>query len=192
MPKCEHVNLLRLGVNYKAISSICFNMLQLLRLVNYEPNRYNNGYLFFIKGEKMTEQKKVIIHLHTEIDDAGEKEFISERHEGTYFKKEDKAVLLYTDRQNEMGEIKNFITVQPDKLSVKRSGVISMQQIFHVGRQTECMYKHPYGSFLMEIKTISLETASITDTSGEIVAVYDMLFQNTTRRYTLTIDFEEV
>src|SRR5699024_1235148 len=90
MPKCEHVNLLRLGVNHKAISSICFNMLQLLRLVNYEPNRYNNEYLFIIKCEKMTEQKKVIIHLHTEIDDAGEKEFISERHEGTYFKKEDR------------------------------------------------------------------------------------------------------
>src|SRR5699024_12782886 len=81
----------------------------------------------------------------TEIDDDGEKESISERHEGTYFKKEDKAVLLYTDQQNEIGEIKNFITVQPDKLSVKRSGAISMQQIFHVGRQTECMYKHPYG-----------------------------------------------
>src|SRR5699024_8302967 len=85
MPKCEHVNLLRLGVNYKAISSICFNMLQLLRLVNYEPNRYNNGYLFFIKGEKMTEQKKVIIHLHTEIDDAGEKELILKKRIRQFF-----------------------------------------------------------------------------------------------------------
>src|SRR5699024_12258881 len=124
MPKCEHVNLLRLGVNHKATSSICFNMLQLLRLVNYEPNRYNNGYLFFIKGEKMTEQKKVIIHLHTEIDDAGKKEFISERHEGPYFKKKNKAVFLNKIRQNEKGEIKNSITFKITNIPEKRTVLI--------------------------------------------------------------------
>lgn len=140
----------------------------------------------------MTEQKQVNIYLHTEIDDDGDKETVSERHTGTYFKKGDKAVLLYTDQQNEIGEIKNLITIQPEKLSVKRSGAISMQQIFLVGKQTECMYQHPYGRFLMEIKTTALDMTAVTEKSGKIVVEYDMLFQGTNRHYKLTMDFKEV
>ena len=139
-------------------------------------------------------QKEVQIELHTEIEDEGQKETVTESHQGNYYMKDGKAVLLYTDKQNEVGEIKNFITVQPDKMSVKRSGAVSMQQIFVEDRQTECAYQHPYGRFLMEINTKKLEVDLMADTDkyGKVRIEYDMLFQGSNRHYTLTMEFMEV
>lgn len=62
-------------------------------------------------------------------------------------------VLIYEEDLQELGNVRNFITIQPDKVNMKRSGGIVMNQQFLAGKRTESVYHHPFGSIHLEITT---------------------------------------
>src|SRR5699024_9155528 len=98
-------------------------------------------------------KKDVSIKLHTIIDDQGEKEMSIIQQKGLYYRKGELEVLTFTDKVEGIGEIRNHITITPDKVTVKRSGAVSMNQQFVEGKKSECLYRHPYGMFHMELYT---------------------------------------
>ena len=81
------------------------------------------------------ERKNIMIKLHTVINDQGEQETLAEEHTGEYYEKNNTKVLLYTDQKNQIGPVKNFITIQKNKVTIKRSGAVSMQQKFLPGQK---------------------------------------------------------
>src|SRR5690625_7751461 len=62
-------------------------------------------------------------------------------------------VLVYEEELEEGAIIKNLVTIQPDKVNIKRSGTIAMKQQFRVDQITETHYEHLHGAFHMETYT---------------------------------------
>lgn len=69
-------------------------------------------------------------------------------------------VLIYEEDLQELGKVRNFITIQPDKVNMKRSGGIVMNQQFLSGRRTESIYHHPFGSIHLEITTKEIQVGN--------------------------------
>lgn len=138
-------------------------------------------------------KRNVYIQLDTKIEEQGQQtDSITQGYRGIAYRKGKLDVLLFTDEQNEFGSIRNFITIQKDKMAVKRSGAVSMQQIFLVGQKTECMYHHPYGRFLFEIVTERIDVAySEGHTLSEVMVKYKMLTHDVVSNYTLTLAIME-
>lgn len=99
----------------------------------------------------------VNITLQSIIDDSGEREVNTFQQLGKIFKRDHFEVLLYEEVDEDGDKIRNLITIQPDRVSIKRSGLISMNQQFEINRKTETYYNHPHGSLHMEIYTKSID-----------------------------------
>src|SRR5699024_2964119 len=56
-----------------------------------------------------------------------------------------------TNENNEQTD--SLITIHADRVSVKRSGVVSMLQKFRMGQITENVYRHQFGTIHMETQT---------------------------------------
>src|SRR5699024_9658934 len=120
------------------------------------------GRLFF-EGVRMgLIKKEVQIELRTVIDDQGDKEMSIVKQTGKYTATEDREVLVFKE-QTEVGDIRNFITLQNGKFTLKRSGAVSMNQRLIQGQETVCIYRHPYGNILIDAKTISMSYERLTD-----------------------------
>lgn len=98
----------------------------------------------------------VQLKLNTVIEDQGEKERTIETYTGSLFSKGKRDVLIYEEDLGDGHIVKNLITIQQDKVSIKRSGAVSMNQQFLLNQKTETHYKHPHGAFHMETRTSSL------------------------------------
>src|SRR5699024_195648 len=106
-------------------------------------------------------KKQVMIKLKTMINDQGQVETIRTEEKGILIQRPMRDVLLYDEVADEGGQISNLITLQADRVSIKRSGLISMHQQFVVNQISETMYEHPHGTFHLETftKRINYETA---------------------------------
>lgn len=140
-------------------------------------------------GEKMgLDKKNVKVELRTVIDDNGEKELSVIKQSGKYFKKNNLEVITYLDK-TDFGEVNNLITIQDDKINIKRSGKIKMNQQFIAGKITECLYRHPYGTFHFEIYTISITCETLEDgLDGKVIIEYEAKINGQqTRHHHLTL-----
>lgn len=138
-------------------------------------------------------KKNVAVQLHTVIEDQGDKEMSIVKQEGEYFRKGNLEVVTFTDRIEDIGTIKNQISIHTDKVTVKRSGAISMNQQFMEGKKSECLYRHPYGMFAMEIETyhVSAEYKDEGKTK-EVVIEYDVFMnEDPPRSHYLTLTITE-
>ena len=137
--------------------------------------------------------KNVNIELRTVIEDDGEKELMIVKQTGKYFRRRNIEVLTYTEKTDGEEDIKNMISIYPDKINIKRTGAISMNQLFLKGRLTESLYRHPYGNIHMEIDTVSMSYESMQETGrGQAVIAYQaMLNGNKKRNHYLTLTFME-
>ncbi|HLS65557.1 MAG TPA: DUF1934 domain-containing protein [Pseudogracilibacillus sp.] len=139
-------------------------------------------------------KKRVNVELRTVIDDEGRKELSIIKQQGTYMANERVEVITFKEETEDFGPIKNIITIYPNKVTIKRTGLIRMVQQFVVGEKYECLYRHPYGSFLMEIDTKSIEHKQLrrTDGIGTVCIEYDArMDRNTTRYHHLTLTYTE-
>lgn len=119
------------------------------------------------------DKKDIYIELRTVIDDGGEKELSIVKQQGKYYKKNKLEVITYTD-QTDIGEIKNLITIQANKVNLNRSGNVRMNQQFILGKKTECLYKHPYGTFHIEINTSTIMHKALQEKDeGKVIIEYD-------------------
>src|SRR5699024_10490082 len=104
-----------------------------------------------------SEKSQVTVELHSRIEDGSGTEESTAKTTGTLYTKGNMDVLTYTEHLNEQENqahpVQNVLTVQPEKISVKRSGAIQMHQQFLPERTTECLLQHPYGAIHMEIFT---------------------------------------
>lgn len=102
----------------------------------------------------MTHKKKQVkITLETTIDDQGYTETTKAEQRGTFIRRGKRDVLLFDEVTDEGLKISNFLVLQDDQVSIKRSGQISMHQRFVVGQIDETMYEHPHGSIHLETFT---------------------------------------
>lgn len=138
-------------------------------------------------------KKNVNIELRTVIEDDGEKELMIVKQKGKYFKRSDLEVLTYTEKTDGEEDIDNMISIYPNKINIKRTGAISMNQLFLKGRLTESLYRHPYGNIHMEIDTISMSYESIEETGrGQAVIAYRAMLNGAKERnHYLTLTFME-
>lgn len=104
------------------------------------------------------EENKVVIELHSRIDDHYEIEESTAKTSGVLYTKGQMNVVKYTEDLDEDGDltVHNLLTIQPEKVSVKRSGAMQMHQQFVNGQTTECLLQHPHGSIHMETYTKSI------------------------------------
>lgn len=137
--------------------------------------------------------KNVKIELRTVIEDDGEKELMIVKQKGKYYKRNDLEVLTYTEKTDGEKDISNMISIYPDKINIKRTGSISMNQLFLKGRLTESLYRHPYGNIHMEIDTVSMSYESMEETGrGQAVIAYKVMLNGTEERnHYLTLTFME-
>ena len=101
----------------------------------------------------MQPKKQVSIHLKTVIEDAGVKEKSEVKASGVFYQKSNLDVLTYKEEIEGHGKANTLITIQPDRVSIKRTGVVSMHQQFRIGKLTENVYQHPHGNIHMETLT---------------------------------------
>ena len=138
-------------------------------------------------------KKDIAIELRTVIDDQGEKELSIIKQVGIYVKKENIEVISFIEKTNEFGDVENLITIRPNKINIKRSGKVSMNQQFIKGKETECLYRHPYGTFLLEIMTKSITHQSLADDQeGKVIIQYDVkVNEEESRNHHLTLTYTE-
>lgn len=150
--------------------------------------------IFINEENKLTVIKKTVsVELRTVIDDQGDKELSIIKQKGEYIKKHNLEVIKFVDKVEDIGEIKNLITIQPGKVNIKRSGAIGMNQQFLRNKVTECLYRHPYGQFHLEINTTSMkQQALMTDGVGQVVIEYEgTLNGDHVRQHHLTLTYLE-
>lgn len=137
--------------------------------------------------------KSINVELRTVIEGDGEKELMIVKQKGKYFKRSNLEVLTYIERTDGEDNINNMISIHPDKINIKRTGAISMNQVFLKGRVTESLYKHPHGNIHMEIDTVSMSYESMEKTGrGQVIIAYQAMLNGTDKRnHYLTLTFME-
>lgn len=97
-------------------------------------------------------EKRVAIQLKMKIQDASDKEVNHIKATGVFFRKGKLDVLRFEETIDDMA-ISSLITIQKEKVTIKRTGAVSMHQQFRLGQVTENVYKHPHGNLHMETFT---------------------------------------
>ena len=82
--------------------------------------------------------------------DSGDQETQEQDFTGEWTKKGDIDVLRYKEVIEEAGTIQNMIMIRPERVSIKRTGAIQMNQQFQLGQKTENIYQHMHGNIHME------------------------------------------
>ncbi|MFD1036893.1 DUF1934 domain-containing protein [Virgibacillus byunsanensis] len=103
-----------------------------------------------------SQQANVQIELKTAIEDDGQLEHSTIKQSGNFYHKNNIDVLTFKEDMEGL-IIRNMITIQKDKVSIKRTGSISMNQQFRVNQLTENVYQHPHGNIHMETFTKDME-----------------------------------
>lgn len=101
---------------------------------------------------KQTE-KRVKISLHTMIEDNGNKEHNQVTVTGMFYQADSIHVLTFDEQHEDNNTIKNLMTIHADKVNVKRTGAVTMNQQFRLDQTTEGQFHHPFGKMGMETTT---------------------------------------
>jgi|SRR5690625_2629624 len=137
--------------------------------------------------------KQIVIQLHTRIDDQGDIENNHVKQTGQFFNRNDMDVLIYEEEIEEKAKIKNLVTIQAEKVNIKRSGIITMNQQFLVDQTTETHYEHPHGTFHMATFTnaITYETMENND-QGRLMIDYTVKLNGMDeRKHVLELTYKE-
>lgn len=120
------------------------------------------------------EEKVIDVELRTVIDRNGDKEMSIIKQPAEYMRKHSIEIITFTEKREDIGSIRNYITIQDERVTIKRSGAISINQQFEVGKRSESLYRHPYGSLHFDIRTKTLHIKRLSEGEpGEIVITYD-------------------
>src|SRR5690625_3586971 len=106
--------------------------------------------------------EKVTIKLNTTIDDQGEMEYNTVEESGQFFRRGEVDVLIYEEEIEEGAHIRNLITIKQDKVNIKRTGPITMNQQFLLNQKTETHYQLPQRQLHKEnfTKSVTYESAT--------------------------------
>lgn len=136
-------------------------------------------------------KKEVQLKLRTEIQELGEKAVTTIEEPGFFYQKGNTSVVKFTEHEEE--DIYSLITIHPDKVSIKRTGSVNMHQIFKKKQLTENVYKHAYGTILMETYTDQIQFQEpVHNRGGRLFISYTTKINGEgNRRHRLTLTFKE-
>lgn len=136
---------------------------------------------------------KVELELHTTIDDDGQLEENTTAQSGLLYQSGNRHVLLFDEGLEDGSIVKNMITIQSDKVSIKRTGPITMHQQFYLNRITENVFQHPHGNLHMETTTTSIDYQPLSAYGNGILKLYYNVKLNgqNERKHTLTLSLKE-
>ncbi|WP_277679675.1 DUF1934 domain-containing protein [Gracilibacillus dipsosauri] len=142
---------------------------------------------------RLMNKTPVSITMTMEIIDDDNKEITVTEEKGLLMEKNQMTVLTFSE-QNEYNErTDSFITIQPDKVSVKRSGAVSMHQKFTEKQRTENVYRHQFGTMHMETMTEQIQYQQLEKKrNGKLFISYTTSLNGADpRRHRLTIQFSQ-
>lgn len=102
--------------------------------------------------------------------DSEEQETQEQSFAGEWTKKGNIDVLRYEEVIEEAGTIQNMITIRPERVSIRRTGAIQMNQQFQLGQKTENIYQHMHGNIHME--TFAESISFTEDTMPRVLEMY--------------------
>lgn len=102
--------------------------------------------------------------LQMKITDDKETERTTTHYTGDFYHRENMDVITFQEKNDEDLSIKNLITIHNDKVSIKRTGDVTMHQQFRVKQTTENVFKHPHVNIHMETYTHKLGYQAPNDT----------------------------
>ncbi|SFB25987.1 Uncharacterized beta-barrel protein YwiB, DUF1934 family [Lentibacillus halodurans] len=115
--------------------------------------------------------KQVAVELQTAIDDNGQMEYNTVRQTGRFYRKENMDVLTYNETADDGSPIYNMITILTDKVSVKRTGSISMHQQFRKQKTSENVFQHPHGNLHMETFTNTINYQALSEHQDGLLTI---------------------
>ena len=128
-------------------------LLRLANNVSYNRKLYEDA----DRGGIMeAEHKKVRMILRTIITDEGDTEKNELSHHGYFYRNQTFDVIKFDEQLETGGKVRNLITLQKEKVTIKRTGAVSMNQKFQANKITENVYHHPHGTIHMETFTDSI------------------------------------
>ncbi|HLQ72185.1 MAG TPA: DUF1934 domain-containing protein [Bacillota bacterium] len=138
-------------------------------------------------------EKKVTLTLHITIDDDSQIETNTTKQTGLLYQRSNMDVLTYHEKMEDGSVMKNMMTLQTDKVSIKRTGPVSMHQKFDPDQVTENVYRHPHGHLHMETTTDSIVYKPLGQQSdGLLEMTYTVkLNGQDERKHTLTLSLKE-
>lgn len=136
---------------------------------------------------------KVELELHTTIDDQGQLEETTVKQTGLLYQRNNMDVLTYEEKVDDGQVVNNLLTIQSNKVSVKRTGPVSMHQQFDMNRITENVYQHPHGNLHMETTTHSYDYRPLDKHTSGLLQLYYTVKLNgiDERKHTLTLSLKE-
>lgn len=138
-------------------------------------------------------KKHVSIQLAMQIDDHGKKEYNIIKSHGVLYQRGTFDVLIYEEKLDAGLTVRNLVTIQPDKITIKRTGSVEMTQTFLKGRLTETRYQHPYGHLHMETYTKAFTYDAEEEAGhGELKITYDVrLNGDDARQHELKLTYQQ-
>src|SRR5699024_7417184 len=114
-------------------------------------------------------EQDIHIKLQTTIIDNDTTEKSEIKESGKIYKKEHGDMIVYEEKldNEEQAIVKNIVTIQPDKVLIRRSGAVKMNQLFQEGKRSESVFHHPHGRMHMETFTKSIAYHPLDERSEE-------------------------
>lgn len=134
-------------------------------------------------------KNNVAITMTMEIWDGDEKDITRVETNGQLLHKGNRTVLTFSEKNENNEQTDSLITIYPGRVSIKRSGAVSMLQKFREHQLTENVYRHQFGTIHMETNTehISYQKQS-EDNPGKLFIRYTTsLNGDTPRKHRLII-----
>lgn len=101
-------------------------------------------------------KQPVDLELSTVIKDGDSEETNRVTAVGEIISKQGIDMVTYDENLVEEGKVRNVVTIQANKVSVKRDGIVKMNQLFREGKKSENVYQHPHGRIHMETYTYAI------------------------------------
>ncbi|WP_174614970.1 DUF1934 domain-containing protein [Virgibacillus ihumii] len=117
------------------------------------------------------EPKSITIEMQTIIDNDGQMEYNTLNEAGTYYEKDNRCILTFEETSDEGAPVKNLITINPNRVSIKRVGPVTMHQQFRTNQKTENVFQHPHGYIHMETLTDTIAFHSLTDEQNGFLTI---------------------
>jgi len=110
-------------------------------------------------------------------DGEDEKDYIDVITPGKYYLKEGRHFLVYEEVLEGCDDpIRNFVTVSPDYVKIRKSGIVCSEMEFCTGESRTAFYSTPFGDLQMET-----DTSAVTLTETDVQIRADI-------RYTMTVN----
>ncbi len=127
--------------------------------------------LAHIRGDYFMERREVTITFKSHMYDTDEQIDISAK--GTYFRKDDKHCVMYTETVDGGPDVRNILKFDAESLDVSKISITRTNMFYKAGHIHEDVYRTPLGEYDMRIQT---EEYALFDTghSIDIIIVYNL------------------